>query len=61
MKLGDCDVMQKRKAVFQEEMPVERESLTKPENNSLVLARPWMLMSLAKLSGIVESLQESKS
>ena len=51
MKLGDYDVMQKRKAVFPEEMPVERGSLTKAENNSLVLARPWMLMSLAKLNG----------
>ena len=42
-------------------MPLERESLTNAENNSLVLVRLWVLMPLAKLNGIVDSLEENKS
>ena len=35
--------------------------MTNAENNSLVLVRLWVLMPLAKLNGIVDSLEENKS
>ena len=64
VELGSYHVMQKKKKkknCISRRNAIWEESLTNAENNSLVPARPWVLMPLAKLNGIVESLEENKS